>query len=277
MTWYVSFRSQAVAGTPTDPRVYEWQHGAAGVRQVPDLVLDKEVRGKDILLGTHGFNVDQTGGLNSLGGIDVRLRPLASELFLGVLWPGDWWIPAVNYPVEADDAVDCGRRLAAFCKAKLRSANSLSFLSHSLGARLILEAVKQLDRPAHIVCVTAAATDFDCLDRQYAGAIGNCGALLNLASRGDKVLQYAYPAGDFLSDVFGDDDSPFNRALGRSGPRHPWAKKVAPYQIHDRDDHGHGDYLPPDAGGVVNAGDKWPNAVDFMVRAFRGKRQTWPR
>ena len=65
-----------------------------------------------------------------------------SVLFVAVLWPGDFWIPVVNYPFEGGDAKDSGRRVARFCNRRLGKARSFSFVTHSLGARVALEAVK---------------------------------------------------------------------------------------------------------------------------------------
>lgn len=279
MTYYVSFRSQAVAGSVVDPRLFESRAGSAGLRPVPDIELDRETRGKDVLVATHGFNVNQRKGVTTLGRLEERLRGtenLSAEFFLGVLWPGDYWIPAVNYPAEAGDAVECGKRLAKFCKNRLASARSLSFLSHSLGGRVILETVMRLERRARTVCLTAAAVDHDCLHRQYSTVAENCDALTTLSSVNDMVLRLAYPVGDFISDLFGDDDRPTARALGLKGPKPPRARNVQPSQINDQDDYGHDDYLPPSTPATSATDGKWQRATDYMIRAFRQERQTWP-
>lgn len=276
MTVFVSLRSQTIAGPVRDARVFEGLVGQANMKPRTADWLGREVAGKDILFATHGFNVNQQKGVNSLGRLGERLAaaaPAYPEYFIGVLWPGDWWVPAVNYPGEAGDAVDSGRRLAEFCNANLGAARSLSFVSHSLGARVILEAIGRLSRRARVACITAAAADFDCLNRQCAAARRNCDLVVNLASGKDRVLKYAYPAGDLLSDIFGDDDSPFARALGLGGPKRPYAANVDAYQIPDDDGHDHGDYLPP--SGETETPGKWNRASKFMLRAFRGERPFW--
>lgn len=277
MTTFVSLRSQPSAGPVHDAQVFEGRAGAANVTPRDASWLRQEVASKDVLLATHGFNVNQRKGVNSLAHLGARLAAGGSanqEYFIGVLWPGDWWVPVVNYPAEASDAVDSGRRLATFCNDALRTARSLSFISHSLGARVILEAIGRLNQRARVACVTAAAADFDCLERQCKDARENCDLVVNLASRKDRVLKYAYPAGDFLSDIFGDADSPLGAALGRAGPKRPWQANVQPHQIPDGKEYDHGDYLPP--SGPVAVPHKWEQASDFMIRAFRGERQTWP-
>lgn len=277
MTIFVSLRERATAGSVVDPQVFE------GVANKPEMTwkdptwLGLQVKDKDILLATHGFNVNRQRGVNALDRFAKRLAqgPSANpEFFIGVLWPGDWWIPVVNYPAEASDAVESGRRLAIFCNKHLTLARSLSFVSHSLGARVILESVKNLDRRARVACITAAAADYDCLDVQCEAARKNCDRIVNLASNKDIVLRYSYPAGDLMSDLFGDDDSPFHRALGLRGPKEPRSSNVIPHQIPDGADYDHGHYLPPsDAAGQ---GGKWERASDFMIRAFRGEPQSWP-
>ena len=147
MTIFVSLREQTTAGSVIDGQVYEGFANRSEMKWKDPTWLRLQVKGKDVLLATHGFNVNQQRGVNSLGRLGDRLAQSPSaqnEFFIGVLWPGDWWIPVVNYPAEASDAVESGRRLATVCNKHLTLARSLSFISHSLGARVILEAVKGL-------------------------------------------------------------------------------------------------------------------------------------
>jgi alpha/beta hydrolase family protein DUF900 len=277
MTIFVSLRERATAGAVVDTQVYEGFANRLELTWKDPVWLGLQVKGKDVLLATHGFNVNQRRGVNALARLGDLLAqgPSAGrEFFIGVLWPGDWWVSAINYPAEANDAVDSGRRLAIFCNKHLTLARSLSFVSHSLGARVVLEAIKGLGPRARVACITAAAADYDCLDVQCEAARENCDQIVNLASNKDRVLKYAYPAGDFLSDILGDDDSPFHRALGLRGPKRPWSTNVDPHRIPDDRDYDHGDYLPP-SDQVAQPG-KWQEASDFMIRAFRGDRQPWP-
>src|SRR5262249_51801514 len=135
--------------------------------------------GRNLLFATHGFNVSRPHGATSLGTLDRYLGLAPPNLFIGVLWPGDSWLPIVDYPFEGDVAIDCGRRLAAFCNERCAVAQSISFLSHSLGARLVLEATAHLARQAHSICLAAGAINRDCLTSEYSGAAGNA-ALISL-------------------------------------------------------------------------------------------------
>jgi hypothetical protein len=222
------------------------------------------------LFATHGFNVSYQDGARSLGLLDRYLNLASPSLFIGMLWSGDSWLPVVDYPFEGDVAMDCGGRLAAFCNAWCAGAQSLSFLSHSLGARLVLEAIAHLGRKAQSVCLTAAAINRDCLTAQYSSAAGNSALISILASHKDDVLKIAFSVGDPFADLLHDDHTPFQAALGSGGPPTPTPPPVRyPWQIPDRDDYGHGDYLPSN-------GTRWPQAADFMKRAFFGQPQTWP-
>jgi len=284
-TYYICLRRDMRAGPVSEPWLAEGRPGHDTLKKLDINELSNKCRGKDILLATHGFNVTGQEGINALGWLDQRLAIRSNEFYCGVLWPGDWWIPAINYSFEAADVVKAGQHLAKLCNTQFVQARSLSFLSHSLGGRLILETVKWLkpvpgrDRPARIVCLTAAAVDNDCLRRQYATVPGQCVSFINLASSKDKVLKIAYPAGDFWSDIFGDNDSPWTGALGLRGPKGTTPINVRPNQIPDRLGYGHGNYLPPSSNTtppIPAQQPSWVDASDFMIRAFREEPQIWP-
>ena len=235
-------------------------------------------RSKDVLLATHGFNVPYEAGLVSLGRLEIALAMQPNELFIGVLWPGDWVIPAVNYPFENSVASHAGKVLAAFCNRWLTGARSLSLVSHSLGARVVLEAAQAFSSPTKVICVTAGAVNADCLSAEFAGAVKNSQRVVTLSSREDLVLALAYPVGDFIGDILDDDHRQFELALGREGPVPPIGPSTLPWQIPDADGYDHGDYLPPGdlAQPAPNPGAKWTESVGFIARAFREGTQTWP-
>jgi hypothetical protein len=282
MTLYLNFRSQSVGGTVVDPFVLRGDGAASplALQMVSAAELASLVAGKNVMFGIHGFNVSLEYGARSLGQLEPQLGLGASDLFFAVLWPGDYWLPVVNYPFEGAVSMDCGKRLAEFCARSLASAQSLSFVSHSLGARLVLEAVKNLTRPARVVCLTAAAINQDCLAAEYSSAAANASAISILSSHEDQVLKIAFQVGDPISDLLHDDHTAFEPALGSAGPPLPARAPISsPWQISDSDDYGHGDYLPP--GDTVQKtrimlSAKWTRVAQFMANAFRGERQTWP-
>lgn len=274
MTLYLNFRSQGVGGALVDPYLLEGNGTASppALKAVAWADIAAKVAGRDVLLGVHGFNVSYRSGANAFGLLDGSLGLGASEIFIGVLWPGDFWIPAVNYPFEGSDAMECGRRLAAFCTLWLSEAQSLSFFSHSLGARLTLEAVTHLDRRARMLCLAAAAINRDCLTAEYRSAAANTDSIFLLASHNDTVLRLAFPVGDPISNVLHHDHAFFGAALGYEGPPPPAAPPVAfPWQIQDGYGYGHGSYLPPTDPATFSQ-----RVTDFVRRAFRGQPQPRP-
>ncbi len=239
-------------------------------------MIEPIVNGKNVLFAVHGFDVSYQQGACSLGQLEPQLSLGLSDIYFGVLWPGDYWIPVINYPFEGDVAIDCGRRLATFCKLWLSRAQSISFVSHSLGARLVLETIENLDRTARAVCLTAAAVNKDCLSTEYAGATANSSAVSLLASHNDLPLRLAFPIADLIADLLHEDHTPFQPALGYDGPPRPAQPPILfPWQIPDGDDYGHGDYLPP-ASGLATTDAKWHRVARFMANAYRGQPQKWP-
>ena len=252
--------------------------GAPLMKSVPFEAVPALVKGKNVLLATHGFNVGYQEGLLSLGRFSQSLAPSENEFILGILWPGDWVIPAVNYPFEEKIAAHAGKLVGGFCNRWLTGAGNLSFVSHSLGARVVLEAAGGLNRKVRTLCITAGAIGADCLTASYRTAAANCDAIVTLSSMEDMVLAMAFPVGDLIADILDLDHKPFERALGRRGPEVPYGPTVAPSQIPDSADYGHGDYLPPSArsASFPDPAARWSKAVAFMGRAFRRQPQNWP-
>ncbi len=279
MTLYLSFRERDVGGAVAGPRLLAGDGTASppALRIVGEAEIASLVAGRNLLFAVHGFNVSGAYGARSPGQLEPRLGLSAAlDRFIGVLWPGDFWLPVVNYPFEGEVSMDCGRRLADFCRRRFGQAQSFSFVSHSLGARLVLEAVEHLDRRARAVCLTAAAINRDALATEYAAATANAAAISLLASHADLVLRLAFRVGDPIADLLHDDHEFFERALGYDGPPVPAMPPISqPWQIPDALDYGHGDYLPP-GDAVANPAAKWAAAADFMARAFRGQNQIWP-
>ena len=224
MTLFLDFRTQGVGGSILEePRVLEADGlvDPISLRPLGASLPEERTLGREVVFATHGFNVSRKQGIHALAQLERDLGLRAELVFVGVLWPGDFWTPVINYPAEAEDAVRCGRLLAKFANETLARARGVSLVSHSLGGRLVLEAAKHLARPAHEVCLLAAAVDDDCLStKQYAAARERTGRISVLASQKDTVLRLSYPVGDFFSDLFYDDDSPARKALGYHGP-HP--------------------------------------------------------
>ena len=273
MTYFLNFRSSAIGGAVVDPYLLDGDGTAdpPALAVVPWAQVPSIVNGKNILFIAHGFNVSYAAGALSLGQLEQYLALNSPSLFIGVLWPGDSWIPIVDYPFEGDVAIDCGRRLAGFCNTWCAGAQSLFFASHSLGARVVLEAMMYLDGSAGRICVTAGAINRDCFSGEYADVLRKAARISGLASHSDAVLKIAFAIGDPFADLLHDDHSPFRAALGYDGPPTPAPPQVLwPWQIPDNEGYQHGDYLPQ--SGKV----KWRMVADFIKRAHLNQAQTWP-
>jgi hypothetical protein len=194
----------------------------------------------------HGFNLGLAPGRRRLVRLAAQLEPVPDGALVAVLWPGDHFTKAVSYPFEGRDADDSADFLAAFIE-RVRPRGALSFVSHSLGARVALRAIDLLAGafPVEQVCLMAAALDDDALapGQPYADAIADCRRVATLASRHDRVLRYAYPAADLLEAFLSFWRNAPGLALGYHGPRGA-PLNVVPCQIPDERRARHGDYLP---------------------------------
>jgi len=278
MNYFLNLRAGPY-GAVCEPYVIAGDILSGAMKSVPYESVPALVRGRNVLLATHGFNVGYLDGLRSLGRLAQSLAPTENEFIFGVLWPGDWVIPAINYPFEERIAAHAGQLLGGFCNRWLAGAGNLSFVSHSLGARVVLEAVGALGRRARTLCITAGAIGADCLTANYRAAAANCDGVVTLSSLEDLVLSMAFPVGDLIADILDLDHKPFERALGRRGPEQPYGPAIVPSQIPDSADYGHGDYLPSSdpAAPFPDANAKWSASTAFMGRAFRRQPQSWPR
>jgi len=257
MTWFLDLRADSAGGNPARE---------VQVRQNGDMVftmdaLLEKVRGRDVLLGTHGFNVNRKDGIKSLSLWSKLLQLDESALFVGVLWPGDSrWLPVVDYPFEGDEARDSGRLLAAFLDKHFGEAASLSFASHSLGARMVLEAVHQMRRRVRRLTLMAGAIEDNCLIKEYRDVPAKVDEISVLASHGDYVLKLAFPVGNPLGGILYRGHPYWHGALGHDGPEAPYPGNLrAGWQIPDNWDYGHGKYLggsPPPLAMPVNVPPK---------------------
>jgi pimeloyl-ACP methyl ester carboxylesterase len=243
MTYFLNLRAQSVGGDPAA------EVSALGIPTIDDLV--RQIRGKDVLLATHGFNVDKAHGISSLSLWENMLSLGANTIFIGVLWPGDSaWLPVIDYPFEGNEATRSGQLLAEFLDTHFIEAASLSFVSHSLGARMVLETIRQLHRRMRSLVLMAGAIDDNCLTDEYRDAANNVDSISILASRGDWVLKFAFPSGNFLSGIISRGHPYWHAALGREGPAtiNGIHLHTGDWQIPDSWNYGHGDYLPGQPG-----------------------------
>lgn len=259
--YFLSTRAHSVGGPVGPVKVLRSDLAGTTADLVPKLV--EAIRGRDILFVVHGFNVNQNDGLNHLGYWMENLD-IGSVVPIGILWPGDCIIPIfVDYVVEGHEAIHSGNLLANFISQHLPAATSVSFASHSLGARVVLQTVSGLDSSITVRrCVLmAGAIDDDCLTDEYKTAAGRIGEISLLSSKCDDVLKLAYPAGNPLQGIIDRGHPYWHAALGREGAASPYPPPPslqAGWMIPDPMNYGHLDYIP----GAQLEG-KFPPGVDI--------------
>ena len=237
----------------------------------------------------HGFNVNQKHGLAHLG-FWLNKLDVGNAVKIGILWPGDCIVPIfVDYVVEGHEAIQSGKMLADFLNANFTGAVTLSFASHSLGARVVLQTISGLNRTTiRSVLLMAGAIDNNCLTNEYANTAKKVEQISILASTRDAVLAAAYPLGNPIQGIIDRGHPYYHAALGREGPALPVPNDLhvkSGWQIPKEMDYGHLDYIPdnplpasfpppvdipPDAGPFppVGAPDLIRNAPELWKPAW---------
>jgi len=233
-----------------------------------EALLKQEICGQHVLIVTHGFNVDRKDGIACLSnweGLILQQLP-PGWLYIGILWPGDSiWLHGLDYPEEPKLADHAGAILGPYLDALLASASTVNFASHSLGARLTLQIVRNMQRSPNRAILMAGAINDDCLSNEFALEANRIGAISVLASRSDDVLKLVFPLGNLAGGIL-DQGHPWLQAgLGRTGPvpiESAPSSFQGPWQIPDSWNYGHHNYLevnpPPPATPVFPAGTDIP-------------------
>jgi len=212
--------------------------------------ISRAVLGKHLVFAAHGFNVSWLDGQQKLSNWGSLLQLDDSWLFMGILWPGNSsWLGPLCYPGEGRHAVQSGDLLAHFIAENLLGCASVSFISHSLGARQILQTVTTLRQlapsaPVRHAILMAGAVNHDALTNEYADAAEAIENIALLTSLEDEVLAAAFPIGNVFEGIIDAGHPWFQSALGRSGPKTiPPGKNIPGYQVPDNWKFGHGSYL----------------------------------
>ncbi|HWO40564.1 MAG TPA: alpha/beta hydrolase [Candidatus Eisenbacteria bacterium] len=261
MIYILDFRASDVGGAVVPGRLIR-PAGPVAFGTEDDLVRESK-----FTFVIHGFNVSRRDGRERLVYLANRLPSAADGAILAVLWPGDHWVGPASYPFEGNDADDSAAELARYIERVIPPGSPLGFVSHSLGARVVMETLKRLIGRGYAigpVCLMAAAIDdFSLADPEdYRNAVDMAERIAVLASHEDEVLKLAYPTGDLLQAfIFFWRDSA-GLAAGYHGPKpsgeHPLQGHVYHFQIPDVRNSDHGDYIP----------DSSPSANQLSAAAF---------
>lgn len=184
-----------------------------------------------ILILVHGYNNSLCAGCASYDHFLKRVPrgfPTVGRFF----WPGDSrpaFLSGLAYPFKIDTAIESARALAeALGRLADRSVPlEIYFVGHSLGCRVILEALKasgeaRLLRHVRAVCLMAAAVPVGFLEKggRLEGGATRVSGRLVLYSHSDGVLRWSFPAGQVLAAAMGKGagtSEASREAVGRRG------------------------------------------------------------
>jgi pimeloyl-ACP methyl ester carboxylesterase len=251
MTLFIDLRVQPVGGgLAATPAVYQ---GTSLSDYAPLRLNDllDAIRGRNVLIAAHGFNVDRADGIGCLANWASLLQLPPNSAFIGLLWPGDSvWAHGLDYPDEPKIADEAGAKLAEFMDACFQNAASISFASHSLGARVVLQTISRMSRSVRSLTLMAPAIDDNCLKTEFQTLADKAkiGAISILASKKDSVLSKAFPLGNFFAGIIAAGHPWWRAALGHCGPVVPWpANFQAPFLLPDDWKFEHSNYLQIDS------------------------------
>jgi hypothetical protein len=239
-----------------------------------------DIRGQHVLIGTHGYNVNRADGVAHLSNWETLLQLISPSIFVGLLWPGDSvWAHGLDYPEEPKIANEAGTLIAPFLDANFGNAASISFGSHSLGARVVLETISKMSLPVRRVTLMAGAIDDNCLDSEFKVAADRVGKISALASKKDEVLSALFPLGNLIGGIIAEGHPWWRAALGHCGPSKPRPGNFqSPFEIPSNWYYGHHDYLrvdPPPLPSIPLPVDVPPDGAPEPAGAARGWQEAY--
>ncbi len=286
----LSLRDREMGGAVTSGHLYFVADGGRLMDWEANLQDFTRITGmgaRRLLVLLHGFNNTYETGRTSLTKyMELMAAGGSEDVMLAVLWPGDGWAKALTYPFEGRDADDSARALSRWLTINVDKTASVSFIAHSLGCRVAMEAAQRLvwsgggpglDR----ICLMAPAIDNDSLGKMcvtcYRDATLAAKRVAVLASMEDRVLQFSYPLGDLAQTVLAGER--WGKALGRTGPDEHDADVLAKIEPVPKADPSrsidHHDYLglaPNDVPSHTKAGSE-TFALEFFKPVDKPK---WP-
>jgi esterase/lipase superfamily enzyme len=160
--------------------------------------------GKRVLVLVHGYNVQDAFDAYSRMGINIAQHKLGYDEIIGVQWPGSK--VSLAFLLAAARANKAGRKLQQALSI-LDGVAVLDIEGHSLGCRVICEAVVQGLRPRLIVLAGAAIDNHSVhKDETYGIHLASVPLVLIARSGRDAVLRTAYSLASW------------DNALGLTGP-----------------------------------------------------------
>lgn len=243
---------------------------------------------KHVCFLIHGFNVNRDNGYTSLGVMAQEFAgkgvlPTAAtplnllisdvDVIVPVLWAGDWCLP-INYPFLLPDIRLTAKHFADFIWSSASQMRRVSFVTHSMGARVALETARatltaqgRYALPAFDTCIlTAGAAPDDIMDQDdFADTVAAFRRFVVVSSSADTVLSGAFPWGNAVEQALWADDPGSDTALGLHGPKlkagSPALAKTTWYPLTD---HLHSDYVPAPNAPTANFPNGWSPKTEVV-------------
>ena len=196
---------------------------------------------RHILLLVHGFN---NTAEQADSAYDAMIRNITADLLrmrdgpeavVCLQWPGDaavgpyQFADAIGYPVDIERAKVSAQRVADYLRQLCLAHGPnfrISMVAHSLGCRLVLEALK-ISAPGglqvQVAALMAPAVPVRLVDASLgtsaylAGTDWLARSMLKYHSWFDYVLGVAFPAGQALAFAMGIETEPYGEAVGFFG------------------------------------------------------------
>jgi len=186
---------------------------------ISDADLLAAVTGKRLHLLIHGYNNDETAIrssyaiIESMMGAQGLVGPAAPyDMVLGYVWPGGDL--GISYVFAKKRAEKAALRISPLLLSIASVASALDINTHSLGARVALQALKGVPgKPIRNLFMLAAAVDDESIEigEKFYSSTQACNGAYVFHSKYDEVLKFWFPLGDF------------DMALGLFGPEDPSA------------------------------------------------------
>ena len=175
--------------------------------------LKNEIKNKNVLILVHGYNNEQFEVYDAYQIIENKIKEIIPGMYdhvIGYSWPGGdqgWeWL-------QAKSKANAVARIFRFLIEDLaKSASNLDLMSHSLGARVSLKALKECSEQNVIrnYYCTAGAVDNECLEplEEFYDSVVPCNRLFVFHSARDKILNIYYKASewDLALGLYGPED-----------------------------------------------------------------------
>ena len=242
-------------GGPGELTLRTARSGGAIANSVRELV-GSPAGSSRLVLFIHGYATDQDKACESYSRMWDRLRragirsSILNSVFW-VYWPGDLSIPGVSqasYAGQVRKAIDSAAKLAKYLleiQSSVSKPIELTIVAHSLGSRLTLELISDLQvtplqRAPHVAALALMAAAVPVEHTHGDGArlprLATTGREVVLYSLRDKVLRWGFPTGQSKATLIGNDTGWFPEAVGRRGaPTSRWSQRVWT-------DYSHGEY-----------------------------------